>query len=152
MSKKDVGRPRVFESPDELWQHFENYKIARLADTHWQRSHLAQKSGTLVKETVVPNLSRRSFDNYLYSNGIAYGIKHYIENKDGLYDEFLPTITRILSEIDDNMETGAVLGFHNPKVAAHLLGHHKEEQQAGGVTIQIVGLPDKDNNNLIDKI
>lgn len=119
MEKQKVGRPRIFNSPEELWKAFEEYKAdLEKQSKEWQKYQYVGKEGRRVEDGQKVPMTREGFYRYCYNN---YGsVENYFRDDKGTYEEFYGVCTRMIDEIRENQIIGGLLGFYNPSITQRL--------------------------------
>ena len=118
--KRKRGRPRVLESPDELYRMWQEYK-QWVKDNPIMVHDFVGKDATEVWRAKERPLTRERFYVYVMEN---YGINihQYFDNTHGTYDEYLDIITRITDERRTNQLEGGMVGIFHPNLTARLNG------------------------------
>lgn len=114
-----AGKPKVIETPEKMWQLFEQYK----EDTKINPRQQAVNSKHGIQNIPLERpLTWQGFDIWLRNNGIIHDSKAYRLNvKDG-YNEYRTIITRIHDEIYNDKFEGASVGQFNANIIARDLG------------------------------
>jgi type II secretory pathway component PulJ len=114
------GRPRVLESPDELYRMWNEYKSWVKANPIMVHDFVG-KDATEVWRAKERPLTRERFYVYVMEN---YGINihQYFDNTNGTYNEYLDIITRITDERRTNQLEGGMVGIFHPNLTARLNG------------------------------
>lgn len=110
---------RIFKKPEELEKAFEEYKqdIANQS-TEWLKVQYVGKDGERVAEPQKVPYTLEGFERFCRKK---YGcVNQYMDNKDGLYDEFVTICTQVKREIRENQIIGGLLGFFNPSITQRL--------------------------------
>jgi len=112
---------RIFRSPDELLKAWEGYKASLdEAAKKWPRVQYVGKDGKKVEDYPKLPMIIDGFEVYCYEH---YGCVHqYLANKDGLYDDFVPLVTRIKQECRADQITGGTLKMYDQRIVASLNG------------------------------
>lgn len=135
------GRPRKIDSPDQLWDLYEQYKIWA-AKNPWYRNELI-KSGSMTGEVVQIPLSRPltvwGFATFLgmSRNGLlVYG--NYVSHK-----EYFGTYQRIRSDMSQHTVEGGLLEGYNPNLVARIEGiRDTHEVEARNINTNLTGIVD----------
>jgi hypothetical protein len=112
---------RIFKTPDELKEAFEEYKKHLKAQAlEWPKVQYVGKDGNRVEDYPKLPLTMEGFSVFCFDR---YGtVKHYFDNKEGYYDEFGVICSRIKEEIRCDQITGGLLGEYNPSITQRLNG------------------------------
>lgn len=119
MSK--VGRPKIFKTPEELWEHYEDYRL----DILMNPIHVAKwvgKDAKEVKEAHYEPPTWKGFENYLFEAGQCYNLEKYRRNHDGAYPKFVDIIRAIGAAMFRRKFFGASIGIYQHNIIARELG------------------------------
>ena len=116
-----MAKPRNFETPEDLFKAFEEYKRdLKKQESEWQRVNYVGKDGKRVSDPQKVPYTFECFKRFCIKN---YGNVHqYFENKNGNYESYLGICSRIKDEIRENQIIGGMLGFYNPSITQRLYG------------------------------
>lgn len=117
--KNKVGRPKNIESPEIMWELFEEYCQHTKANPIKVKDWVGGMAKPVVREKEVP-LTMEGFDIYCFKKGVASSLDHYFSNKDNAYAEFLGICSRIRKEIRDDQIKGGMAGIYNPSITQRL--------------------------------
>lgn len=126
--KNKGGRPRNFNSPDEVWEVFQKYreKLKKNAE-NWPKIQYVGKDGRRVVDTPVLPMTIEGFMAFCYDEG--YGdIANYWYNTRKQYDSFATIVARIKIIIRDQQITGSLIGNFNPNLTARINGLGDKQQ------------------------
>ena len=84
-----IGRPPVFETPDQLWQEFWAYVQAQKSNPI-EKTHFVGKDGIQATEYIPRPHTYLGFEGYLAEKNMLKDLKRYEQN-----EIFVPTITRM---------------------------------------------------------
>ncbi len=113
------GRPRNFETPDEMLEAFEEYKNYTKRNPRY-RYQLSQRTGEMVEEPLEVPLTIEGFSVYCYEKWGS--IHQYFANQDNSYGDFLSICKRIREEIRQDQITGGMVGQYNASITQRLNG------------------------------
>ena len=116
-----VGRPKNIKSPDELWEHFCNYKTDTKANPR-KRMVFGGKDFNKDYELLERPLTIEGFENYCFEKDIISDLGDYFKNKEGRYSDFAPICSRIKSAIRQDQIEGGLVGQYNPSITQRLNG------------------------------
>ena len=119
-SRPNEGRPRIFKSPDELWDAFVLYR-------EWVKSNpilvhdYVGKDGVEVYRQRERPLIIEGFEVWLMDNGyVSYpDLTKYF---DGTHKEFVPVSARIRNTVRQEQVAGGMAGIYNPSLTARING------------------------------
>jgi hypothetical protein len=112
---------RIFKKPEELLNAFEEYKAhVKEQSKEWLKIQYVGKEGERVTDALKVPLTIEGFKVFCYKK---YGSIHqYLNNQDGMYNDFLPICSYIKEEIRENQIIGGMLGLYNPSITQRLNG------------------------------
>ncbi len=113
------GRPRNFETPEEMLEAFQEYRNYTKRNPRY-RYQLSQRTGEMVEEPLEVPLTIEGFSVYCYEKWGS--IHQYFKNLNNAYDEFLPICMRIKEEIRQDQITGGMVGQYNASITQRLNG------------------------------
>lgn len=111
------GKPRNINSPEELYNLFEEY--SKDCKSRIRRIPKATVKG-VVYEDHIPPLTIDGFKTYCNKN--KCDINNYWNNVRDSYSEFATIVTRIKEEIRNDQIEGAIVGQYNNNIVARLNG------------------------------
>lgn len=113
---------RIFKTPDELLKAWEEYKADRNNEAKkWAKVQYVGKDGNRVTDNPPMPYDLDGFVSWYHSK-YKHFIHQYFKNPDTYEPEFLPIITRIIAERNDNIKTGTLLGFFNSNMGNRIVG------------------------------
>jgi len=108
---------RIFKTPEDLWKAFEGYKLENEKEAEkWLKVQYVGKEGERVTDATKVPLTIEGFEVYCYNNHGC--VNQYLDNKDGLYQDFVTIVTRIRVEIKHNQLNGAFIGHFKEGLTA----------------------------------
>ena len=110
---------RIFETPEQLKQAFEQYKESLKEEAkQWLKVQYVGKDGERVADPQKVPYTLEGFKRFCRKN---YGdVEQYFWNKDNYYNDFVGICSYIKNEIRENQITGGLLGFYNPSITQRL--------------------------------
>jgi hypothetical protein len=110
---------RIFKTPEELEQAFEQYKESLKEEAkQWLKVQYVGKDGERVADPQKVPYTLEGFKRFCRKN---YGdVEQYFWNKDSYYNDFVGICSYIKNEIRENQITGGLLGFYNPSITQRL--------------------------------
>lgn len=118
---KKQGRPKNIESPELLWEYFEDYKFS-IKNTPLQVEDYVGKDAKRVLREKEKPLTFIGFQNYLDDRGIISDVTDYFENKEERYTDFVRICSRIKRNIKEDQIIGGMAGIYNPSITQRLNG------------------------------
>ena len=128
-----AGRPRVFATPQELWDEFIEYCVNTKKQPILVKDWIGPKAVEVYREKEAP-LTMEGFRLHLWDKGIADGGKEYFLNRTGTYQEFTTVCSRIKEAIRADQIKGGMAGIYNPSITQRLNG--LVEKQETSITIE----------------
>lgn len=140
-----MGRPRTFQTEDELWKAFEDYKEhVEKEKSKWETVQYVGRDGERVVDNPKIPLTMEGFKRFCYP---TYGnIEQYFTNPDDRYADFVGICSHIRNEIREDQIVGGLLGFYNPSITQRLNGL-KEQNEHTVVNKEIPLFPDVSKND-----
>ena len=127
IKKKYVETPEAFL---DLWEEYKSY-----VDSNPDRIEEVTNKGIVVRSIKMPYL-RQGFESYVYKY-YGFHIHQYFKNQDGLYDAYMPVITHIRSEFENDQIGGTLTGrYKAPNLVARLNGLVEKQQNDTSLTIK----------------
>jgi hypothetical protein len=117
--KNKMGRPRAIESPEVMYQLFQEYCEHTKANPIKVKDWVGGMAKPVVREKEVP-LTMEGFDIYCFRQGVITQVDHYFSNRDGAYENFVGICSRIRKEIRDDQIKGGMAGIFNPSITQRL--------------------------------
>ena len=113
------GRPKIFETPEQLWETFLDYVKQTKASPFLVHDFVGGEGRSVERKKEKP-LTIEGFTNYLWFSGIMLDPKDYFSNKDGRYNDFIPICTRIRDAVRQDQIEGGMAGIYNPSITQRL--------------------------------
>lgn len=117
--KKKVGRPKAFDSPEDMLKTFKAYK-EYIKENPFLVKDWVGKDAEKVERPKEKPLTKEGFTNYCEDQGIITDLTDYFENKEGRYKEFIQVCSRIQREIRQDQIEGGMAGLYNPSITQRL--------------------------------
>jgi len=114
-----IGRPRILNSPDELYELFERYKREVKANPRI-KSVFGGKEFEERAEPLERPLTMEGFELFCYDE--VGMVEQYFKNVDKRYEEFIPICSRIRKAIRQDQIEGGMVGQYNPSITQRLNG------------------------------
>jgi hypothetical protein len=113
-----MAKKKYIETPEILLELFEKYK-SKVHENPRYNYQLA-KDGSVVPIPLRVPLTMEGFRIFCY-NEIG-SIKHYFENRDNSYNEYVPICSHIREEIRNDQIEGGMVGQYNASITQRLNG------------------------------
>jgi hypothetical protein len=117
--KKSKGRPKAIESPEAMYNLFQEYCEHTKANPIKVKDWVGGMAKPVVREKEIP-LTMEGFEIYGFRQGIVIGLDQYFANREGRYEEFVSICMRIRKEIRDDQIRGGMAGIYNPSITQRL--------------------------------
>lgn len=117
------GKKRAIETPDKLWELFEEYKIWSKENPYKVHSHTTR--GVKQYQEKERSLTYIGFEGWLCLNDIVYDLTHYEVSKNSADEkaiDYRPTIVRIKKVCSLDTISGANSGVYNANISSRLEG------------------------------
>jgi len=133
---------RIFRAPEDLFKAWKKYKDFKNQEaSKWEKVQYVGKDGDRRADNPAMPITIDGFIAWYYNTHGQF-IHQYIENKDGLYDDFVGILTHIRAERNDNIKTGVLTGHFNASMGNRIVGlADKKETEIQG-TLNIPAIPD----------
>lgn len=119
---KNPHPTRIFKKPEELLEAWNEYKKHKDQEAKkWEKIQYVGKDGERVTDNPPMPYTIDGFFVW-YRNKYGRYIHQYFENTDTYESEFLGIVTHILSERNDNVITGTLLGHFNASMGNRIAG------------------------------
>jgi hypothetical protein len=111
-----MGRNKLIETPEKLWQLFEDYKEHVIQNP--RTIDKALQSGKVVKETLRVPLTMEGFELFCIKAGSD--CHHYFDNTEGRYSDYGTICRMIKKAIRQDQIEGGMVGQYNPSITQRL--------------------------------
>ena len=135
---KPIGRPKGIESPEMMWDLFQQYKKYTKANPFIVKDWVGGLGKQVLREKEKP-LTLEGFNVWCFENGISGWLHDYFGNKDGKYSDFSSICSIIRQQIRQDQVAGGMAGIYNPSITQRLNGLVEKIQEDGNkeVTIKV---------------
>lgn len=118
--KKEIGRPRLINSPEELWELFVKYKVHCKANPI-KKHVFVGKEGFSREEKRERPLTMEGFENYVAEiPGKPTELTQYFGNKNGSYQDYFSICSRIRRVIRQDQIDGGMAQIYNTSITQRL--------------------------------
>lgn len=133
-----VGRPKAIESPERMWELFQQYK-QEVKDNPIIKKVEGNKDFILSKESLRRPLTLEGFEVWCFEKGIINDLGDYFSNKNGAYSNFSTICLLIRKYIRQDQIEGGMVGIYNHSITQRLNGLVEKVQEDGSkeVTIKV---------------
>lgn len=128
---------RIFKNPEELLQAWDEYKLD--VDLHakkWAKVQYVGKDGERKEDNPPMPYVLDGFFSWFYRKKGRF-IHQYFKRTEELFPEFLPIVTHIENERNENIQTGVLTGHFNSNLGTRIVGaiDKQETEIKGGLNI-----------------
>ena len=140
-----AGQPKKIKSPEELWEHFTNYKNIIKANPIIVVDFVGGKGNRAEREKERP-LTIEGFENYLEDMEIIGQLSHYFANTNEAYTEFLTICQRIKRAVRQDQIEGGMAGIYNHSITQRLNGLVEQTKTDITANISILNIDPLDDS------
>jgi hypothetical protein len=117
-----TGRPRNVDSPQTMWDLFEEYKLdLEFKADDWLKIQYVGKDAVRKVDAYKIPMTFEGFKRYCWDEEVG-DVEDYFVNDSRKYPEFSSICARIKNTIRENQITGGILGVYNPSITQRLNG------------------------------
>lgn len=124
----NAGRPKAFESPEELYEYFKEYKRETKNNPIRVHDFVGKDADEVYRDKEVA-LTMEGFECFLFEKNVISDLGDYISNKNGAYSEFSAICSHIRKEIRHDQIKGGLAGIYNPSITQRLNGLVEKSEQ-----------------------
>ena len=121
------GRGKYIESPDKLWEYFEDYVLHEVNNPMYKVEYVGRHGDKVDTPLQVP-ITFEGFEVYLSTKKIIEDLGDYSMNKGDRYTEYATIIARIRKYCFAQNFKGAAVGLFNSNLIARKLGLMDNQQ------------------------
>lgn len=133
------GRPKAIKNPEELWEHFINYKNLTKANPIIVVDFVGSRGQRDERPKERP-LTIEGFENYLEDMEIINDMSNYFANTEGRYTEFSTICMRIKRTVRIDQIEGGMAGIYNPSITQRLNGLVEKTQTDLNANVNILNI------------
>lgn len=119
-----MAKKKYIETPEIMYELFEKYKSKVHENPRY--NYQLDRNGKVVPIPLRVPLTFEGFKIFCY-NEIG-DVKHYFENRDDSYTEYVPICSRIKDEIRNDQIEGGMVGQYNASITQRLNGLAEKTQ------------------------
>lgn len=123
-----MGRPNKIESPEQLWNLFQEYKKHTKANPILKHTFVGKEGRSEYSELERP-LTIEGFENYVADRNIISDLGQYFANSNGRYKRFFTICSRIKRQVREDQISGGMAGIYNPSITQRLNNLVEKVQQ-----------------------
>jgi len=137
-----MAKHKYIETPELMMQLFEEYKTE--CKSNPRKKHVfVGKDGVSDYELLERPLTYEGFSVFCYLK--IGSIKHYFENRDESYNDYVPICRAIKETIRLDQIEGGMVGQYNPSITQRLNGLKEQTETEINGTLNVPGIPDIGN-------
>lgn len=140
-----VGRPKAFDSPEQLMDWFNRYKAWVEENPIRVHDYVGKDADEVYRIRQRP-LTVEGFENFLFEHKVIADMGDYFKNRDGRYEEFSPICSHIKKAIRQDQIEGGMAGIYNPSITQRLNALTEKVEQQVTQTSKIVYEPTPGND------
>jgi hypothetical protein len=136
--KKPVGRPKNIETPEIMWQLFQQYAKETKSKPLIVKDWVGGIAKEVYREKERP-LTLEGFEIFVMDKLDMSDLDQYFANREGRYTNFVSVCSRIRKNIREDQIAGGMAGIYNPSITQRLNGLTEKIQEDGNkeVTIKV---------------
>lgn len=138
-----MGKHKYIETPEKLMQLFNDYRTEVKSNPRFKYV-LSQKTAEMIAEPLERPLTYEGFSVYCF-NKIG-SIKHYFENRDDSYTDYVPVCKTIKETIRLDQIEGGMVGQYNPSITQRLNGLTEKTESVVNTSINILNIDPLDDS------
>jgi hypothetical protein len=128
-----MGKPKYIETPEILWQHFEEYKKETKSKPFLVKDWVGKDALDVYREKERP-LTMEGFECWLSNQNIIADLSHYFSNYEQRYTDYLAICSRVKKSIRQDQIEGGMAGMYNPSITQRLNNLVEKTQTEVSVT------------------
>lgn len=143
-----MGRTKLIETPDKMWEYFEAYKKATKDNPIIVGDWVGKDADKVFREKERP-LTMEGFENYCFDEGIIVDLGNYFANSNNAYSGYSTICSRIRRAIKQDQIEGGMAGIYNPSITQRLNGLADNKKIDHKVEMNIPNIPDIGNRTKV---
>jgi len=128
-----MGKPKYIETPDKLWEYFEEYKKETKSKPFLVKDWVGKDALDVYREKERP-LTMEGFECWLSNQNIIADLSHYFSNYEQRYTDYLAICSRVKKSIRQDQIEGGMAGMYNPSITQRLNNLVEKTQTEVSVT------------------
>ena len=133
-----MGRNKLIETPEELWELFEAYREG-VKSTPRTNHVFVGKNGDDARQELERPLTMEGFEVYCFEQ--IGTVEHYFRNSNDSYGNFCTICSHIKKVIRQDQIEGGMVGQYNPSITQRLNGL-KEQIEQENINREVPLFPD----------
>lgn len=114
-----MGKRKYIETPEILWEHFENYKKWVKNNPIKVQDYVGKDAEMVYREKERP-LTIDGFECWCYDNDIISDLSQYFANTEQRYTDYQTICSRIRKAVRTDQIEGGMSGIYNPSITQRL--------------------------------
>jgi hypothetical protein len=128
-----MGKPKYIETPDKLWEYFEEYKKETKSKPFLVKDWVGKDAKDVYREKERP-LTIEGFECWLSDNNIIDNLSQYFANTEQRYTDYQTICSRVKKAVRQDQIEGGMAGMYNPSITQRLNGLVEKTQTDINVT------------------
>lgn len=128
-----MGKRKYIETPEILWEHFQNYKKETKSKPFLIKDWVGKDAFNVQREKERP-LTIEGFECWLADNNIIEDLSNYFANSDNKYSDYSTICSRIKKAVRQDQIEGGMAGMYNPSITQRLNGLVEKTQTEVNIT------------------
>lgn len=128
-----MGKPKYIETPDKLWEYFEQYKKDTKSKPFLVKDWVGKDALDVYREKERP-LTIEGFECWLADQDIISHLSDYFANSDNKYSEYSTICSRVKKAVRQDQIEGGMAGMYNPSITQRLNGLVEKTQTEVNIT------------------
>jgi hypothetical protein len=128
-----MGKPKYIETPEILWQHFEEYKKETKSKPFLVKDWVGKDALDVYREKERP-LTIEGFECYLADKNIIDNLSQYFANTEQRYTDYQTICSRVKKAVRQDQIEGGMAGMYNPSITQRLNNLVEKTQTEVNVT------------------
>lgn len=131
--KRGKGRPKAIESPDQMWDLFQEYCVVTKKNPIKVKDWVGGMGKPVIRQKERP-LTMEGFELFIWEKKIMEGVEQYFSNREGRYQDFVGICSLIRKQIRQDQISGGMAGIYNPSITQRLNGLVEKTENKHEVT------------------
>lgn len=128
-----MGKPKYIETPEILWQLFEEYKKETKSKPFLVKDWVGKDALDVYREKERP-LTIEGFECYLADKNIIDNLSQYFANTEQRYTDYQTICSRVKKAVRQDQIEGGMAGMYNPSITQRLNNLVEKTQTEVSVT------------------
>lgn len=116
-----MGRTKLIETPEKMWEYFESYKKEVKENPILVQDYVGKDAEMVYRQKERP-LTIDGFECWCADNGIISDLSNYFANSDNKYADYSTICSRIRKAVRNDQIQGGMVGIYNPSITQRLNG------------------------------